>query len=54
MEEEADLDLEILFDDAGEAGGISTKSAITAIGAAILCFFYLGLLLHRMVQEISK
>ena len=37
MEEESEL--EILVDDAGENGGMSTKSAITAMGAAILgCF----------------
>ena len=39
MENEANLELEILSDDAGAAGGISTQSAITAIGAGILCFF---------------
>ena len=54
MEDEANLELEILSDDAGGAGGISTQSAITAIGAGILCFFYLGLCLRRLVQEISK
>ena len=37
MEEEAEL--EILVDDAGEMGGISTTNAITVIGAAILCCF---------------
>jgi hypothetical protein len=37
MEEETEL--EILVDDAGEMGGISTTNAITVIGAAILCCF---------------
>jgi hypothetical protein len=43
MEKEADdSELEILLDNAGAAGGISTQSAITAIGAGILCCFILA------------
>ena len=54
MEDEANLELEILSDDASGAAGISTQSAITAAGAGILCFFYLGLCLRSLVQKISK
>jgi hypothetical protein len=43
MEKEAnDSELEILLDNAGGAGGMSTTSAITAIGAVILCLFILA------------
>jgi hypothetical protein len=43
MEKEAnDSELEILLDNAGGAGGMSTQSAITAIGAVILCLFILA------------
>jgi len=39
---EQEVELEILVDDAGETGGIPTSSAITAIGAAILCCFIIA------------
>ena len=53
---EQEVELEILVDDAGETGGISAPSAITIIGAVILCCFVLSccLLLHLFVQEIRK